>query len=608
MPGELIEKRYELLEKLGQGGMAQVFRAMDRRVGREVAIKFIARHQSRDPHVIDRFRQEIATLAQLNHEHIVTLFDTGETDDHRHFLVMERLRGETLAKALRTCKAYNEHLSFPRTINIARQICEALEAAHSAQILHRDIKPSNIFLTLDERSGQKDRVKLLDFGIAKVTEGGSAPLTQDGTFVGTAHYVAPELINPIRFGEPDGRADIFSLGVVLFECATGTRPFEGFSPEQVISKTVLEDLPSPCERRPLPTALETIIRTATARTPSERYASIRDLAKALAMFETSLCRQLGTRVGSVRVGSPGAGAIRETGEKNRKKRRRRQPPPIPARPKRPPPPIAGGIAAMDQEPRAFPAIAEQHTQLNLAGDSSADPNPSTVEPINPSLKAAKHEDDPSPEERASTAESTLVETEQRSAESGEKASLWSVAATVFLGCAAILGLYFMPPLTTQPEHVDIRQLTSDERLNLPPSSATTSGGTSTTGQATTTSVSGTSTSSTTEASSSSTGEDAHDATICKRELEDVLKKPSIDQSVKKCIWKNDIFDPWVVDVTLRSRALGLRPKARVSLNSKNAHRNGSRIRQCIKDLFLEERLNGCVLPGVKSTRSYYDKK
>jgi serine/threonine protein kinase len=300
MPPDLLDKRYELAEPIGRGGMAQVIRALDHRLRRDVAIKFLAAQHSADPRAHERFRQEIATLAQFSHPNVVTIFDTGEAPDGRLYLVMERLQGETLDKLLRDHRGRGERLPHHRLIQICRQICSALQAAHSQNIVHRDIKPSNIFLVSDPDHRGRDLVlvKLLDFGIAKALDlapeiSDASPLTEIGTFIGTPHYAAPEMIAPERYGEPDTRADIFSLGVILYECATGSLPFADLPKVAVIAKTALEELPPPSERCPLPRALDTLIRRATALHPADRYPSVRDLVIALNMFDATLNHQPG---------------------------------------------------------------------------------------------------------------------------------------------------------------------------------------------------------------------------------------------------------------------------------------------------------------------------
>lgn len=298
-PPRVLDARYELFERLGRGGMAEVIRGWDRRLRRDVAIKFLAPRYSQDAGVADRFRQEIATLAQLDHPNVVTIFDTGETDDGRLYLVMERLQGETLDQTLRALRGRGEAMGWRRLAAIGRQICGALHSAHSRQIVHRDIKPSNIFRLRVDGDLDRDFVKLLDFGIAKVVAGsmeadeeeGRPPVTAMGAFVGTPHYAAPELIAPERHGSPDLRADIFSLGVLLYECAAGVLPYEGIPKVAVLSRTALETLPSPRERAPereIPRELEAIIVRATALSPGDRHASALELSEALAAFEASI--------------------------------------------------------------------------------------------------------------------------------------------------------------------------------------------------------------------------------------------------------------------------------------------------------------------------------
>ncbi|HFE46243.1 MAG TPA: serine/threonine protein kinase, partial [Nannocystis exedens] len=267
-PGQVGEGQniYEVIELIGKGGMAEVWRGRHTRHGRDVAIKFIAaKHRGRDD-IAKRFRHEINILLRLNHPHIVTVYDHGKSDDGRLYLVMELLHGPTLEELLRksTC---GQFIDWHTQISIAQQVCNALDATHAQGLVHRDIKPSNISCL--PMANQSVHVKLLDFGIAKVREDlkqdrqdESEELTAIGAFIGTHHYAAPEMIRPHEFGVPDGRADLFSLGVVLYRCATGMRPFQGDPNNVVLWKTCTERPPSPRERAPdrqIPASLDALI-------------------------------------------------------------------------------------------------------------------------------------------------------------------------------------------------------------------------------------------------------------------------------------------------------------------------------------------------------------
>ncbi|MCY1013039.1 serine/threonine-protein kinase [Nannocystis pusilla] len=159
----VLGNRFRLLHRLGAGGMAEVYCARDRRLGREVAIKLLNAACSRDPGIIERFRQESSALARLSHPNIVTLLDTGETDDGRFYLVMERLRGEALSELFRRLRGRGEVVSWRRLVGMVRQVCMALQAAHSQQIVHRDIKPSNLFRLEHSLEGE-DMIKFSTSG------------------------------------------------------------------------------------------------------------------------------------------------------------------------------------------------------------------------------------------------------------------------------------------------------------------------------------------------------------------------------------------------------------------------------------------------------------
>ena len=218
-PGMLVGGRFEIIRRLGAGGLAEVFLARDRVSGQEVALKALHAHLAEDAAMASRFRREMATTRGLDHPGIVRVFDLHEHEG-RPFFSMELLRGRTLAQRLA-----EGPLRADEARGIARQVVEALRAAHRAGVVHRDLKPQNVFLT------EGGAVKLLDFGLARVA--GQARLTAASTVMGTPGYIAPELLSG---AEADARADIYSFGATFFEMLTGQRAFPGGDPYQVLQR------------------------------------------------------------------------------------------------------------------------------------------------------------------------------------------------------------------------------------------------------------------------------------------------------------------------------------------------------------------------------------
>ncbi len=269
---------YEIMSPLGAGGMGEVYRARDTRLERTVAIKILPQQLSKDPIRKQRFEREAKTISSLNHPHICVLYDVG-SQDGVDYLVMECVEGETLAKRLE-----KGPLPLEQVLKYGMQIADALDKAHRSGVVHRDLKPGNIMLTA---TGSK----LLDFGLAKpaapltsvgtltaaVTQ--SSPMTEQGAIVGTFQYMSPE---QIEGKELDGRSDIFSLGAVLYEMATGKRAFEGKSQLSVAS-AILEKEPAPISTiKPMtPPALDFAVKKCLAKVPDERWQSASDLASEL---------------------------------------------------------------------------------------------------------------------------------------------------------------------------------------------------------------------------------------------------------------------------------------------------------------------------------------
>jgi Tol biopolymer transport system component len=274
---------YEIGTTLGAGGMGEVYRARDTRLGRDVAIKILPKEMSADPIRKQRFDLEAKTISSLNHPHICTLHDIG-SQDGVDYLVMECVEGETLAKRLE-----KGPLPLERVLNYGAQIADALDKAHRAGIVHRDLKPGNIMLTATG-------AKLLDFGLAKaaapLVSGATltaavptTPVTQEGTIVGTFQYMSPE---QVEGRELDGRSDIFSLGAVLYEMLTGQKAFQGKSQFSVAS-AIVEKEPAPISTiKPMtPPALDHVIRKCLAKTPDDRWQSAADIKHEISWISQS---------------------------------------------------------------------------------------------------------------------------------------------------------------------------------------------------------------------------------------------------------------------------------------------------------------------------------
>ena len=267
--GDVLGGRYRLVELLGQGGMATIYRATDSQLGRDVAVKVLHREYGRDPDFVARFRQEAQAAASLSHPGIVGVYDFG-TDEAGPYLVMELVDGEDLASLLRR----NGPLPPRQAARLVAEVGRALDAAHDRGIVHRDVKPGNIMLTVG------GRVKVADFGIARAWA--DAGLTLPGTTLGSVHYFSPEQ----ALGEPATAAsDVYSLGIVLYELLTGRRPWEGDSAAAVAMARISAPPPRVSDVRPtVPPALEAIDRKALAPDVAARFASAGAMADALEAF------------------------------------------------------------------------------------------------------------------------------------------------------------------------------------------------------------------------------------------------------------------------------------------------------------------------------------
>jgi eukaryotic-like serine/threonine-protein kinase len=293
MTGQLLG-HYKVLEQIGAGGMGEVYRARDERLGRDVALKLVRPSSAKDPDRLRRFEQEARAAAALNHPNIVAIYDIG-MHDGMPFIVTELLEGKTLRERL--C---GEPLSVKEASDYGLQIADGLIAAHDKHIVHRDLKPENLFIT------KEDRIKILDFGIAKLvhpemsksqTIQSLTTQTRSGSVLGTVAYMSPE---QLRGKAVDARSDIFSLGAILYEMLTGRRAFRGETDVDTITAVLREKPPEVTrERANVPHAFEQIVNHCLEKEPDQRFQSVRDLAFALDTLGTGSGRNTNSGWGPI---------------------------------------------------------------------------------------------------------------------------------------------------------------------------------------------------------------------------------------------------------------------------------------------------------------------
>ncbi|NLO27585.1 MAG: Stk1 family PASTA domain-containing Ser/Thr kinase [Actinobacteria bacterium] len=256
MIGRVFDDRYEVIRTLGSGGMADVYLANDRLLGRQVALKILSSRYATDEQFVERFRREASSAAGLNHPNIVQIYDRGEAEG-TYYIAMEYLEGRSLKEIIVKYAPLAQDL----VLSIATQILEALRFAHRRDVIHRDIKPQNIIVD------NEGRVKVTDFGIARA--GSVATMTEAGSILGTAHYLSPEQAQ----GRPvEAASDLYSLGVVMYEMLTGRLPFDGDNPVSIAMQHAHEHPPSPRNVVPdLPDNLEAVILRSLGKRPIERY-------------------------------------------------------------------------------------------------------------------------------------------------------------------------------------------------------------------------------------------------------------------------------------------------------------------------------------------------
>jgi eukaryotic-like serine/threonine-protein kinase len=278
--GTVLADRYEIVRRIGEGGMGAVYEGRHTVLGRPVAVKVLLEKFHDRTELVARLLQEARLASAIGHENIVDVTDFGTTSDGRAFVVMEFLEGESLAELV----IRDAPLAVERCLRMARQVASALGAAHGKGIVHRDVKPENVFLL---RRGEQDFVKVVDFGVSKAVRSRDdgaelTRLTRTGMVLGTPLYMSPE---QARGGEDvDARADIWALGVMLYECLTGEVPFRANNYLAVISQVLTQDVLPPSKLRPelgIPPAVETIVMRAMEKDREKRYQSMAELERDL---------------------------------------------------------------------------------------------------------------------------------------------------------------------------------------------------------------------------------------------------------------------------------------------------------------------------------------
>jgi len=277
LTGQVLDQRYQINRKLGEGGMSYVYEAQEIETGRSVAVKILIPRLSRDPASVERLRREATIATRLNHPNVCPILRLGETSDRLLYLVMPYLEGEPLSEH----ETRRGPFPVAEGISLLVQVCRGLAHAHGLQIIHRDLKPENVMLVPDPEAPTGFRAVVMDFGLAKERRAGPdvVKLTATGIVLGTPEFMSPEQIR----GKPlDGRSDVYALAILAFELFTGQLPFIGKSAQEtMIARLRGAPLPLRAVRGDLPSKLEAVITRALSVNPAERYASMAELAHAL---------------------------------------------------------------------------------------------------------------------------------------------------------------------------------------------------------------------------------------------------------------------------------------------------------------------------------------
>ncbi len=280
--GMVLQDRYRIVRKLGEGGMGEVYEVHHEQIGKRLAIKCLHPQFTRDPKAVERFTREAHTATKARNEHIVEVFDIGLLPDGCPYILMEYLEGRELADVIEQ----EGPLPIGRVVRIIEQVCEALTAVHAEDVVHRDLKPQNILLI--RRKGNPDFVKVLDFGVSKVRQSADplqGNLTRTGALIGTPHYMAPEQSKGLR--NTDHRADIYALGVIMYLALIGRVPFDGETlPDLIMNIMTSSPVPPIDLRADIPREFNDIVLKAFHKDPNQRFSSAEELAQALAPFRT----------------------------------------------------------------------------------------------------------------------------------------------------------------------------------------------------------------------------------------------------------------------------------------------------------------------------------
>ena len=280
LTGQVLDQRYQINRKLGEGGMSYVYQAQEIATGQQVAVKILIPRLSRDPASVERLRREATIATRLNHPNVCPILRLGETSDRLIYLVMPYLEGEPLSEH----EARRGPFPVAEGIPLLVQVCQGLGHAHELQIIHRDLKPENVMLVPDPTAPTGYRAVVMDFGLAKERRAGPdvVKLTATGIVLGTPEFMSPEQIR----GKPlDGRSDVYALAILAFELFTGQLPFTGKSAQEtMIARLRGAPLPLRAVQPDLPAKLEAVISKALAVNPADRYGSMAELSHA---FEAS---------------------------------------------------------------------------------------------------------------------------------------------------------------------------------------------------------------------------------------------------------------------------------------------------------------------------------
>ena len=277
LTGQVLDQRYQINRKLGEGGMSYVYQAQEIGTDKQVAVKILIPRLSRDPASVERLRREASIATRLNHPNVCPILRMGETSERLIYLVMPYLEGEPLSEH----EARRGPVPVAEGIPLLVQVCHGLAHAHDLQIIHRDLKPENVMLVPDPAEPTGFRAVVMDFGLAKERRAGPdvVKLTATGIVLGTPEFMSPEQIR----GKPlDGRSDVYALAILAFELFTGQLPFTGKSAQEtMIARLRGAPMPLRAVRGELPAKLETVISKALSVNPGDRYASMAEMAHAL---------------------------------------------------------------------------------------------------------------------------------------------------------------------------------------------------------------------------------------------------------------------------------------------------------------------------------------